>query len=303
MNTEKYLLKIPSLINKTYVVTGANSGLGFALSNHLISKGARVIMANRSLMRSDEAIAKIREKYPDADVMALPYDQSKKASIDEFVNLLISHNIRPDGIVFNAGIYSPAKDARTENGVALTFGINFLGNYIFTETLTNRGVITAKTRLIYISSPATSRKFNPDMLERVKSGNHMTRPKQYAVTKSALTIFVLGMMQQDEHIPFPKIGKVYLYHPGIAVSNIARFKLKSFNALAHWFMRVVFHPPEKAVLGALLALTTEEDLNGKILVPRGIFEVNGIPKAKKIDESLITHLPYLIAETQKLIYN
>jgi hypothetical protein len=64
---------------------------------------------------------------------------------------------------------------------------------------------------------------------------------------------------------------------------------------------VFFHPPEKAVLGALVALTTDKDLNGKILVPRGFLEINGIPRIKKIDEKLLSHLPYLITETLKLI--
>lgn len=78
MYVEKFLERIPSLLNKTYVVTGANSGLGFALSTLLVSKGARVIMANRNPKRSEDAINKIRELYPAASVMVLPFDQSKR---------------------------------------------------------------------------------------------------------------------------------------------------------------------------------------------------------------------------------
>lgn len=301
MYVEKFLERIPSLLNKTYVVTGANSGLGFALSTLLVSKGARVIMANRNPKRSEDAINKIRELYPAASVMVLPFDQSKKDSIEAFVNSLISHNIKPEGFVLNAGIYSPAKDAKTEDGVALTFGINYLGNFIFTQTLANHGLISAETRLIYISSLAYSRKFSPQILARAISGQKITRPKQYAVAKTAQKIFVLGLMTKSLLIPFENKGKIYLYHPGIAVSNIARFKWKFFNKIVHRFMSVFFHPPEKAVLGALVALTTDKDLNGKILVPRGFLEINGIPRIKKIDEKLLSHLPYLITETLKLI--
>ncbi|HOH95105.1 MAG TPA: hypothetical protein PK612_02980, partial [Bacilli bacterium] len=195
----------------------------------------------------------------------------------------------------------PAKDAKTEDGVALTFGINYLGNFIFTQTLANHGLISAETRLIYISSPAYSRKFSPQILARAISGQKITRPKQYAVAKTAQKIFVLGLMTKSPLIPFENKGKIYLYHPGIAVSNIARFKWKFFNKIVHRFMSVFFHPPEKAVLGALVALTTDKDLNGKILVPRGFLEINGIPRIKKIDEKLLSHLPYLITETLKLI--
>ncbi|OQC11503.1 MAG: 1-deoxy-11-beta-hydroxypentalenate dehydrogenase [Tenericutes bacterium ADurb.Bin087] len=301
MRVKKFLAKIPSLENKTYVITGANSGLGFALSCHLVSKGARVIMANRSAKRSAEAIEKLLAKFPSAKVSVFPFDQSKKATIETFVNTLISHNIKLDGVVFNAGVYWPALDAKTENGVALTFGVNFVGNYILTQTLANRGLITAKTRLIYITSPAAVKKLSPKLLARVKSGQKMTRLKQYAVTKAALNTFVLGLMHKDKTIPFEVKGQAYLYHPGISESNIARFKWKFFNKIAHGFMRTFFHSPEQAVLGGLLALVTDKDMNGKMFVPKSPLETSGFPRVKKIDEKLLSHLSLLMNETQKLI--
>ena len=49
MRTKKYIeTKLPDLDGKTYVVTGANSGLGFQASKILASKGARVFLACRS---------------------------------------------------------------------------------------------------------------------------------------------------------------------------------------------------------------------------------------------------------------
>lgn len=301
MRIETYLERIPELLGQTYVITGANSGLGFALSCLLVSKGARVIMANRSQKRSADAIKKILTKYPAANVTVFPFDQSKKESIEAFVNNLISHNIEPDGIVFNAGVYYPAKDARTEKGVALTFGVNYLGNFILTQKLTEQGLITAKTRLIYITSPAALKKLTPKLIREVISGEKMNRLKQYRVTKAAINIFTLGLMRKDKRIPFEVKGNAYLYHPGISASNITRFNWKFFNNLSHNFMRVFFHSPEKAVLGALLALTTDQDLNGKILVPRGLLQTSGFPKIKKIDERILSHLELLITETVKLI--
>ncbi len=47
--------------NGTYVVTGANTGLGYECAKHLIRFGAgRVIIACRSLDRGNAALAKIR---------------------------------------------------------------------------------------------------------------------------------------------------------------------------------------------------------------------------------------------------
>ena len=54
---------IGSLKNKTYLITGANSGVGFAATEILLSKSARVVMLNRSEAKSKTAIKKLKEKF------------------------------------------------------------------------------------------------------------------------------------------------------------------------------------------------------------------------------------------------
>ena len=51
---------IPDQTGKIAVITGANSGTGFQATRTLLSKGARVVMLNRSAERSDAAIAKLQ---------------------------------------------------------------------------------------------------------------------------------------------------------------------------------------------------------------------------------------------------
>lgn len=294
MRTATYLKKIPSLRGKTYVITGANSGLGFALSAILLEKEAHVIMANRSPMKSKEAIEKLKTKYKDAKISEYHYDQSKKESIASFVGALEKDNVHLDGVIFNAGIYIPSKGAKTNNDLALTFAVNFFGNYLLTKYLAESSLLNEDTRLIYTTSPAAYKKFSARLLEKTIAGDKMTRHHQYKASKVCLNIFSAGLMKKSEVVPFTIKGKVYLYHPGVSNSNITRFKFKPLNAAAHIFMRVVFHTPRKAVLGAVRALALQNEPRFEMLVPRGPFETSGIPKAKKIDESLLTHLPLLI---------
>lgn len=301
MHTAKYIAKMPSLKGKTYIITGANSGLGFALASLLLEKEAHVIMANRNKERSMRAHAKLLEMWPNAILSEYYYDQADTASILAFVQALKDHEVHFDGIVFNAGIYLPARGLKTSNNMARTFGVNYYGNYVLTKALSEKGLINKKTRLVYTTSLAAYKTLDGKMLDRLISGEDITRHRQYKGAKAALDTFALGLMLKSNIIPFAVPGKVYLYHPGVSDTNITRFKFKPFNILVHTFMRIVFHTPKKAVLGALLALTTSEDLNGKKIVPSGPFETRGVPKTEKIDERILAHLPLLITKTENYI--
>ncbi len=53
---------ISSLVWKTYLITGANSGTGYEASKILLSKGARVVMLNRNPEKSEAAIDNLKEE-------------------------------------------------------------------------------------------------------------------------------------------------------------------------------------------------------------------------------------------------
>lgn len=65
MNEEKETLcekESKSLIGKIFIVTGANRGFGYAITETLVEKHATVIMACRDSKKAYEAIKKIRLK-------------------------------------------------------------------------------------------------------------------------------------------------------------------------------------------------------------------------------------------------
>ncbi|WP_369126220.1 SDR family NAD(P)-dependent oxidoreductase [Dickeya dadantii] len=51
---------VPDQSGKCFVVTGANTGIGFETSRVLAAHGARVIMACRSRDKADEAMRRIK---------------------------------------------------------------------------------------------------------------------------------------------------------------------------------------------------------------------------------------------------
>ena len=60
MNKEKWTTEnIPDLSGKTIIVTGGNSGLGFESVKAFAEKGAKVILASRSIEKGEAAKQKI----------------------------------------------------------------------------------------------------------------------------------------------------------------------------------------------------------------------------------------------------
>jgi len=65
----------------TALITGANSGIGFALARSLSSEGVRVLLGCRNLARGNDAVAKIKAAVPGADVRLLTIDVSDPVSV------------------------------------------------------------------------------------------------------------------------------------------------------------------------------------------------------------------------------
>lgn len=138
----------------TVLITGANSGLGFALAVEFARRGARVIMAGRS--KIPEAGIRVK-KLSGSDSVEMRYlDLSKIASIHAFVQSLVEEKIRIDICILNAATALPGS-RKTESGQDEMFLVNYLSNVILTRLLLKKSVIPMKpesplSRMIFISS-------------------------------------------------------------------------------------------------------------------------------------------------------
>ena len=142
--------------DKTVIITGANSGLGFGLSVEIARRGGHVIMACRSQI--PEAGEKVKILSGSDEVEMRKLDLSKLDSINAFCEGLITDKISPDVTILNAGVALP--DARkTDSGLEEMFMVNYLSNVMLTNIMFNKGIISLKNeqkhfkpRIIFISS-------------------------------------------------------------------------------------------------------------------------------------------------------
>lgn len=74
--------RVGNLAGKTYVITGANAGAGFEAAKIFLSKGASVVMLNRSVPKSEAAIAALKSEVDaNADVRFIQMDLADLASV------------------------------------------------------------------------------------------------------------------------------------------------------------------------------------------------------------------------------
>lgn len=76
---------IPSQQGKTFLITGANSGLGFEATKVLSKKGAHIIMTARNLQKGNEALEAIKKENPNAKLDLMQLDLADFYSIRNFL--------------------------------------------------------------------------------------------------------------------------------------------------------------------------------------------------------------------------
>jgi 3-oxoacyl-[acyl-carrier protein] reductase len=72
--------------NKISIVTGSSSGIGKAVAESLVRKGAQVIMVSRDKPRGKSAYKELKQ-LADGNVEWIQTDMSSKASVENMVNI------------------------------------------------------------------------------------------------------------------------------------------------------------------------------------------------------------------------
>lgn len=105
--TKDQAARYADLAGKTYLVTGASSGIGAATALALGAAGANVVLAARRIEACEALAAQIRTRGGQA--MALPVDVTVEEAVRETVETTVGRFGRLDGAFNNAGTLGAAK--------------------------------------------------------------------------------------------------------------------------------------------------------------------------------------------------
>ncbi|SNR33991.1 SDR family oxidoreductase [Flavobacterium sp. ov086] len=118
-----------NLENKVAIVTGGNSGIGYAAAAELTAKGAKVIVTGRN----KEALAKAETEL---NVTGIVADQSDLKSIDNLVDQVRAKFGKIDIVFLNAGIASFAPiDSASEEHYDSIMNVNVKGAFFTVQKL------------------------------------------------------------------------------------------------------------------------------------------------------------------------
>lgn len=271
---------VPTLKDKTIIVTGGSSGLGFEAVKMFASKDATIIMATRSETRAPAAIEKIKLEYKNATIEFIHLNLANKSSIKQFVVDFLKKYNKIDILLNNAGVMTTPY-MLTDDGFELQQGINHFGHFYLTSLLLKTVVSTSNSRIVNVSSIAHrygKMDFN-DLLFTAPKSYNKSRAYGRSKLENLLFTYELGRRIAEKQYNV----KVLAAHPGIASTNLGRHikQQKTWSGFIRVFQKLFSHTAKDGALPIVRACLDKNALNGDFYGPKRMAGVRGKPHKAK----------------------
>jgi NAD(P)-dependent dehydrogenase (short-subunit alcohol dehydrogenase family) len=246
---------------RTFVVTGANSGLGASTARALAGAGASVVLACRNTAKGDKAAETMpgNVEVRQLDLADLSSVRSFAASVDQV-----------DVLVNNAGIMAVPK-GKTADGFESQIGTNYLGHFALTGLLLPK--IT--DRVVSLSSYV-------HLIGRIKLDDlnwerrRYQRWSAYAQSKLADLMFAYEFQRRLTAARSPV--KSIAAHPGYASTELQSHTESIQDKVMGIGNRLIAQSADMGALPELYAATVPSLRGGEFVGPNGRLGINGYPK-------------------------
>jgi NAD(P)-dependent dehydrogenase (short-subunit alcohol dehydrogenase family) len=258
---------------RSFIVTGAISGLGFETARQLAAHGGRVLLTTRSDAKGQQAAGRLSSQIPGALVEHRVLDLADLDSVRAFAAKITAEAAGPDVLVNNAGVMFPPR-VLTRQGNESQFATNHLGHFALTGLLLDKIRQSSDGRVVTVSS-----------LEHRGGAIHfadLTGERSYSPrafyqqSKFANVLFALELDRRLSAAGVPV--RSVLAHPGWSSTNL---QSSGPTGVVRQMMRVGNHLfAQSAEMGALSQLFAAVDPgaeSGRFYGPRGLAGLRGYP--------------------------
>ncbi|TFD75049.1 SDR family NAD(P)-dependent oxidoreductase [Cryobacterium fucosi] len=212
--------RLPGQAGKTFVITGANTGLGYFTAEQLADAGAHVVLACRDPDRAGAAAAAIRGRVPGASVSTVSLDLADLASVRRAAETLLELPAI-DGLILNAGIVHPPRTREVSvDGNELVLATNYLGHFALAAQVLPALRRTPGSRVVSLGSMIS--RIIDSTLEDLQLKAGYKQWTAYAQSKIALQVFGFELDRRlraaDAGGPLGVASLVA--HPGYSISGL-----------------------------------------------------------------------------------
>lgn len=261
--------QLPDLTDKTYLITGGNSGIGLEAAKMLASKNANLIIASRNLTKAEGAIAALQPL--GAGMMdSVQLDLSSLASVRTAAAAVRQKYSQLDGLINNAGIMQ-TPETRTVDGYELQLATNHLGHFLLTGLLFGL-VENAGGRIVTVSSLA--HKFGQMNFADLMLTNDYEPSRAYGQSKLANLLFTFELDRKLKAVD--SAVSCYACHPGYSATHLQSTGPQGLlNTIYKFTNRFLAQPPYNGAIPTVLAAAGAEAQPGGYYGPQEIMECRG----------------------------
>jgi dehydrogenase/reductase SDR family protein 13 len=207
---------VGDLDGQTFLITGANTGIGKETARGLAARGGRVFLACRSQDSGRRAIDEIAGQTGNHSLELLPLDLADLDSVRRCADTFLAAGEPLHVLINNAGLAGAR--GMTASGFEIAFGTNHVGPFLFTNLLLDRLRSSAPARIVNVSSVAhyNARGIDWDAVRRPTRS--FTGMREYSVSKLANLLHAQELARRLEGSGV----STYALHPGTIASDIWR---------------------------------------------------------------------------------
>ena len=217
-------------MKKTFVVTGANNGIGLETSRALAAAGNKVLLITRTAEKGEKARKDILSTHPDADIEVYAGDMSLLKDIRSVTNEILSRHEIIDGLINNVGTWM-SKHELTKEGIETVFATNHLSYFLMTHLLYPALRKAEHGRVVNVASNAHSYgKINIEDPGYSKNYHGLRSNGQSKLANIYFT-FEFDQRKPDDHV------SVYAVSPGLVKTDIGLKHTSWLHTLAWKFRR------------------------------------------------------------------